>query len=131
MYSLECYLFQSCVCVVALYIPYVLLLRHTTFFALNRCYLAGGLLLSAILPAIILKPNYAYALPSYQFMEEIAPIMTRATSTVIDTGVSWSSINYVSILAMLYGTGVVYCFLRSIIAIARIIKLKSAGESLM
>src|SRR5690242_17913217 len=98
MYSLTSYLLQSCICIIALYIPYVLILRHTTFFTLNRGYLVGGLLLSFILPAIkIFKPIYVYTLPNYQFIEEIEPIITGSVPAAADHDVLSSSINYVFI----------------------------------
>lgn len=132
MYALGSYLLQSCVCLIALYIPYVLILRHTTFFTLNRCYLIGGLLLSFILPAIkITKPIYVYTIPDYQFIEEIEPMLTGSVQAVRNDGLSSSPIHYGLFLAALYAAGVLFNLLRSLLSIVRILKIKRQGNPLI
>ncbi len=72
MVSMALYLLKVCASVVAFYIPFMLVFKRTTFFAVNRMYLVLGLLLSFILPLYTgFTGIVPYAPASMPFMEPI------------------------------------------------------------
>ncbi len=128
MLSTGLFLIKSCVYVMAFYIPFILILKRTTFFTINRIYLVSGLLLSFILPlytGFITIPVYAQR--DLPFME---PIITKTESIIsLASQPAWS-LNFVALLIIFYLAGISIRLIILTFSIAGILKLKYQGEIL-
>jgi hypothetical protein len=112
----------------AFYIPFILILKHTTFFTINRIYLVSGLLLSFVLPlytGITTIPTYQG--PGFPFME---PIVTQTESVISLAREPAGSFNVVTLLIMLYVAGIAIRLILLSFSISGILKLKHQGEIL-
>lgn len=126
MISTSLYLVKSCVFVMAFYIPFILFLKKTTFFTINRIYLLLGLLLSFVLP---LYAGFAtissYSPPDLPFMEPIA----AQTELVISQASEPSGfLNISAFLIIIYWVGIAVRLIRLTFSITGIMKLKKQGE---
>ena len=110
----------------AFYIPFILILKRTTFFNINRIYLVLGLLLSFVFP---LYTGFAtissYARPDLPFME---PIVTQTELVISQATESNSSLNISALLCVSYLTGIAVRLIMLTLSIAGILKLKNQGE---
>ncbi|MEQ1587071.1 MAG: M56 family metallopeptidase, partial [Cyclobacteriaceae bacterium] len=122
------YLIKSCVYVMAFYIPFILILKRTTFFSINRIYLVSGLLLSFVLPLYTgLTAIPAYTPPDLPFME---PLVIQTESVISLSTKPASSLSFVSLLIIIYLAGIVIRVIRLAFSIRGILKLKQQGEIL-
>ncbi|WP_207432011.1 M56 family metallopeptidase [Sabulibacter ruber] len=103
--SLVSYLLESSVCLLAFYLLYFLLLRNETCFRYNRFYLLSATVVSFLLPFLELASfQKVVALPVT--VPSLTPYVVNAAieaRPVIDN----SPLSWVSVLLLLYGTGVV------------------------
>lgn len=122
------YLIKSCVYVIAFYIPFILILKRTTFFSINRIYLVSGLLLSFVLPLYTgLTSIPAYTPPDLPFME---PLVTQTESIISQASKPAGSLSIVTLLIIIYLAGIVIRVTRLAFSIGGILKLKQQGEIL-
>jgi hypothetical protein len=122
------YLIKSCVYLLAFYIPFILILKRTTFFTINRVYLVVGLLLSFVLPLYTGLTNIpVYTPPDLPFME---PIVTQTESVISRASEPVGSLNIVTLIIIFYLAGVAIRLILLTFSIAGILKLKQLGEML-
>jgi len=123
------YLIKSCAYLLAFYIPFILILKRTTFFTLNRVYLVSGLLLSLILPlytGLIKIP--AYTPPDLPFVE---PLLTQTESVITRASEPTGSLTLINLIVISYALGIAFRLIQLTFSIAGILKLKRQGESLV
>ncbi len=128
MLSIGLYLMKSCAYVIAFYIPYILILKHTTFFTANRIYLVTGLLLSFVFPlytGVAVIP--AYTPPEIPFME---PLVNQTESIISQVNNPAGSLNTVELLMIFYLAGIAIRLIQLTFSIAAVLKLKRQGEVL-
>jgi hypothetical protein len=122
MISISIYLIKSCAFIFAFYIPFVLILKRTTFFKINRIYLVLGLLFSFILPLYTgFAINSSYALPEFPLME---PIVTESELQILKASESSHSLNIALILFAIYVVGISVRLIKLTFSIIGILKLK-------
>lgn len=126
MLAIGLYLLKACVYVWAFYIPFILILKRTTFFTINRIYLVVGLLLSFILPLYTGLTNIpAYAPADLPFME---PLVTQTETVISRAKEPVESLNLVTLITIFYLAGVAIRLFRMSFSIASILKLKHQGD---
>lgn len=129
MVSISLYLLKSSAYVIAFYIPFILILKRTTFFALNRIYLVIGLLLSFILPLYTgVTTVMVYTPIDFPFME---PMVTQTDAAIALVSQPSDAVSLVAVLTIIYLMGIVFRLIVLSLSIASIIKLKQQGEVLM
>jgi murein DD-endopeptidase MepM/ murein hydrolase activator NlpD len=127
MHSTSLYLIKSCVYITAFYIPFILILKRTTFFNINRLYLVGGLLLSFFLPLCTgFTTISSYAPPDLPFME---PIVTQTELVISQTTESTDFLNTTTLLFIFYLIGIAVQLIRVTRSTAGILKLKKQSEN--
>lgn len=127
MVSMALYLLKACAYVVAFYIPFMLVFKRTTFFAVNRMYLVLGLLLSFILPLYTgFTGIVPYAPASMPFME---PITSQTESVISQATGSSSSSNIVALVVIFYLAGICIRLVRLTFSVLGVLKLKRRGEN--
>ncbi len=128
MVSISLYLLKSCVYVLAFYIPFILILKRTTFFTLNRIYLVAGLLFSFVLPLYTgFTTKKVYTPADFPFME---PIITQTESVISQVSKPSDSFSVVTVLMIIYLVGIAFQLIVLCLLIKGIIKLKRQGEVL-
>jgi hypothetical protein len=126
MVFISLYLLKSCAYVIAFYIPFILILKRTTFFTLNRIYLVAGLLLSFILPLYTAAATVMVYTPvDFPFME---PMVTQAESAISRVSQPSDSFSIVAGLMIIYLAGIIFRLIVLSLSISSIIKLKQQGE---
>lgn len=113
--------------VLAFYIPFILILKHTTFFKINRAYLVLGLLLSLVLPRFNgFSTVSPYTAPDLPFME---PITTQTELVISQASESFKSSELcISVLLLIfYGIGMAVRLIMLILSIKSTLKLKKEG----
>jgi murein DD-endopeptidase MepM/ murein hydrolase activator NlpD len=126
MLTIGFYLIKSCVYLLAFYIPFILVLKRTTFFTINRFYLMSGLLLSFILPlytGLIKIPTYVP--PELPLVE---PLFTHTESVITRASETTGSLTMVAFLVIIYTVGIAVRLIQLNVSIARIFKLKREGD---
>ncbi|MBX2962118.1 MAG: peptidoglycan DD-metalloendopeptidase family protein [Cyclobacteriaceae bacterium] len=110
----------------AFYIPFILILKRTTFFKMNRAYLVLGLLLSFVLPLYNgFTTISSYSPPDLPFME---PIVTQTELVISKAGESSGSLNKSVLLLAIYLFGIAVRLSILTLSIKGILKLKKSGE---
>ena len=116
------YLFKVSICLLVLYIPYLILFRNTTFFQVNRLYLLLALIFSFVIPTLeISQPAAVYSLvvdttsetSLAQYYDDF-----HAIESVKD------EMNYPLMLSLLYVAGALIFTLRLGFSVRAILKLK-------
>lgn len=126
MHASSLYLIKVSVYVLAFYIPFVLILRRTTFFNINRAYLIAGLLLSFALPFYTgFSVISSYTPSEHSFME---PILTQTELVISQATDSTGSISVSVLISILYAIGIGVRFVALAFSIANILKTKSHAE---
>jgi hypothetical protein len=120
------YLIKVCVYILAFYIPFVLFLKRTTFFDINRAYLILGLLLSFGLPVYTEYPAISSYTPTE--LPFVEPILTHTELIISQATESTGSINLNVILLILYMVGIGVRFVVLAFSVTEILKLKSQAE---
>ncbi len=127
MITLGLYLIKVCVCLVILYLPYVILFRKNTFFQANRLYLLSALISSFIIPVIEIPQGNAI-----HSVIELSSSKTSLNQYYDDFASAESfdsnSINYSMILSVLYFSGVLIFAGRLILSVRTILKIKRNSE---
>lgn len=128
MVTISLYLLKSCAYVLAFYIPFILILKRTTFFTLNRIYLVAGLLFSFVLPLYTgFTTVKVYQPADFPFME---PIVTQTESVISQVSAPSDSLSVVTVLLIIYLAGIAFRLIVLWLSITGIIKLKRQGEVL-
>lgn len=120
------YLIKVCAYILAFYCPFTLLLRHTTFFSLNRVFLVAGLLLSFALPL------YTGPVPShiYEPADLLVEPLIEQTVSVVSTASEPAGVGRIAtVLLAIYFPGVLVRLIRVFSSVVGIIRLKQQGES--
>lgn len=126
MFSIGVYLIKACVYAMAFYLPFALILKRSTFFAINRVYLVSGLILSFVLPLYTGPATIpSYAPPELPFME---PLMVQTESAISQATKTTGSLNIVDLIIILYLSGVVVRLVLLTSSVRSILKLKKKGE---
>ena len=116
------YLLKVSICLLVLYIPYLILFRKNTFFSANRFYLLLTLIFSFVIPTLDISKNttiysiVADASPEssiYQYYDDFNSI-----EPIND------SINYPLILTLLYFAGMLVFTVRLSLSVLAILKIK-------
>ena len=120
------YLLKVSICLLILYIPYLILFRNTTFFSANRFYLLLTLIFSFVIPTLDISKNttinsiVADASPAtifYQYYDDfnsIEPVNAE--------------INYPLMLSLLYFVGVLVFTVRPCLSVMGILKIKRNSD---
>ncbi len=111
------YLFEASVCMLLLYLPY-LMVRSNTFFNMNRFYLLFALIVSIVIPVF----NFAIMVPADQGIMQIILDPVTITNEKI-TGEAKSILSFKQIVFIGYLTGIFVCLVLFIIRIYQIIHL--------
>jgi Membrane proteins related to metalloendopeptidases len=122
------YLLKVSICIAVFYAFYWLLLRHWTFFLLNRVYLMLGLILSFVLPVIKLSLFQSHSIPGLSnividdwIYPEINFAVTKTASHDSNT------ISVSNVLTLIYWVGVIFLFFKLLFSIVRIKRLKKGS----
>ena len=120
------YLIKVCAYVLAFYCPFSLLLRHTTFFNMNRIFLVSGLLLSFVLPLYTGPvPHAIYKPASLPGMEPLF----ETTGSVVSTASEPGSLPDLTILLIaIYFIGVILRVIGVSVSVAGIMRLRRQGD---
>jgi Peptidase family M23 len=125
MSTFELFFVKASVCLIAFYVPYLLLLSRTTFFTANRYYLLAGVFLSFVLPLIII--------PSEGFVPQVihefyAPAFVVSTTypNQMDSEPS-TTLTLSSILWLAYFLGAAIQTLRFFLSIRNIFMIRKKG----
>jgi hypothetical protein len=128
MPSTGLYLIKSCAYIIAFYTPFILILKHTTFIAINRIYLVSGLLLSFVLPLYTGHTAIpGWAPPDFPF---IGPIIIQTGSVISPANEPFGSFTIVALFIIFYLVGIAIRLILLTSSIVRILKLKERGEIL-
>jgi len=109
------YLLQSAVTLSLLYLVYALFLSRDTFFAINRFYLAGSLVLSAVLPLFSFGDLAGQAFPQYSHILDTIVITPSNVSGAIGT-----HLGFFQALTVAYVTGAAIFLLRFAVQLAQL-----------
>lgn len=127
METILLYVIKAAVCLAILYIPYIFLLRHETFYRLNRYILVGIAIVSLIIPLLhISNPAFIQqwfeaknaAEVTVQVENDIATSNYIAETDV--TPIADSSFSITTILACIYLLGVVAMLIINIVIVSRL-----------
>lgn len=120
------YLVKVSICLLVLYIPYLVLFRNTTFFGANRLYLLLTLLFSFVIPTLEISQSTAV----YSIVAESTP--QTSLSHYYDDFSSIEAINhevnYSLILSWLYLAGVLLFTTRLGFSVVSILKIKRGAD---
>lgn len=123
------YILKVSICIIVFYTFYIFILRNYTFFLFNRIYLVSGLILSFIIPALnfsifegrsnntlsnIIHPFFIE--PEYEFLQP------QNLSNHAET------INYSTILSVIYFTGLFILFFKLLLSVTKIIRTVNNSE---
>jgi murein DD-endopeptidase MepM/ murein hydrolase activator NlpD len=123
------YLIKSCVYIIAFYIPFMIVLKRTTFFNVNRVYLVSGLLFSFVLPLYTGSETISqYAPKDLSLME---PIVAQTQLVISPTKESTGPVSTGTLLFIFYLVGIIVRLIMLALSIADILKLKKQGEILV
>ena len=119
------YLLKVSICLLILYIPYLILFRNTTFFAANRLYLLLSLIFSFVIPTLeISQSPTVYSIVVDSSSETSLSQYYDDFNSIESVN---SEINYPLILSLLYFTGVLIFSLRLGLSVMALIKIKRNG----
>jgi hypothetical protein len=125
----ELFLLKASICLLVLYLPYLVLFRRTTFFVANRVYLLSAILFSFILPLIEL-PTSEQFIPKAIF-EFYEPVLTQLSSTRIDSYPASKIFSLSLILMVIYFMGIAVHTVRLLLSIQYILKIKRHNKILI
>jgi hypothetical protein len=125
----ELFLLKASICLLVLYLPYLVIFRRTTFFVANRIYLLSAIIFSFILPLIKL-PTSEQFIPKAIF-EFYEPVFTQLPSTRIDSDSINKAISLSSILMVVYFMGIAFHTVRLLFSIQHILKIKRQNKILI
>jgi hypothetical protein len=129
MNAFAVYLVKASGCLVAFYVLYAVLFANKTFFSFNRAYLLFALIASLTIPAIsfsTLENQYAFdsASLSSSFFEP------ETHSKIENRQADADPVSIISVLKVLYITGVVLMIARFLFFIYKLIELKNKTQIL-
>lgn len=128
MVIISLYLLKSCAYLLAFYVPFIFILKRTTFFTVNRIYLVTGLLLSLVLPLYTgFTTIKVYTPADFPFME---PIIAQTESVISQVSKPSDSFSVVTVLTIIYLAGIAFRLIGLSLSIVSMIKLKQQGEVL-
>jgi murein DD-endopeptidase MepM/ murein hydrolase activator NlpD len=129
MVSFGIYLFKVSACLAVFYLLYSICFRNNTFFFLNRYYLLLGLIASFAIPLIKL-PAFTgdYVVILNDPFQNPLDSLPDSLITVENASSNVESISFVSVFMAIYLLGVTVMFIRLIIAINYILKIKANAE---
>ena len=124
------YILKVCICIIAFYAFYALVLRNSTFFLLNRLYLILGLFLSFIIPVLNIsifksQSNNAWSNIIYPLLMESEYELFQPqnfSNHVITT-------NYSMIFPIIYFTGISVLLFKLLFSTIRILRVRNHSES--
>jgi bla regulator protein blaR1 len=98
------YLLKSAGLMSIFYICYLLLLRNDTSFNLNRKYLLGGIIASAILPSLYFTKKVFVEIPEQTFYTHSQALPESISSSVSPTSNLWEVTGYLflAVVAFLF-----------------------------
>lgn len=119
------YLLKVSICLVILYIPYLILFRKNTFFAANRFYLLLTLIFSFVIPTLEISQSTAV----YSIVAESTP-ETALSHYYDDYSIETinSEVNYSLLLSWAYFIGALLFALRLGFSVVAILKIKRNSE---
>lgn len=109
------YLLQSALALSLLYLVYTLFLSRDTFFAVNRFYLVGSLILSALLPLFSFGTLAEQAFPRYSHLLDTIVITPSNVTGAVST-----HLGLFQALAVAYLTGAAIFLLRFLVQLAQL-----------
>lgn len=125
---LSLYLIKSCLYIMAFYLPFISVLKRTTFFNANRVYLVSGLILSLTLPLYNGSETISHYAPADLSLME--PIVARTQSVISSTKESTVAVSAGTLLFVFYLVGIMVRLTMLTLSVAGILKLKKQGEIL-
>jgi len=129
MIAFALYLLKVSVCLAAFYGLYLLLFRNNTFFGLNRAWLLAGLVISFVLPMVDLPLretrydviSFDSVISSFHESDDMGPFPKLRSDN--------RSIDYVSILSLIYTGGLIFVFSRFLLFTFGLIRIKNSSET--
>lgn len=115
------------ICTGVVYLLYIVFLKGTTFFRLNRFYLLGGLPVSFIVPLISLPLNFANRIESLPNLS-IQRIETEYFPLTFPQAENTFSLNGSLIIASIYGLGVLFLTIRFLYSIGELYRLRKTSR---
>ncbi|NOU19839.1 MAG: peptidoglycan DD-metalloendopeptidase family protein [Bacteroidales bacterium] len=124
------YLIKVSICLIVLYVFYITVLKHSTFFILNRIYLITGLLLSFTIPILKLS---IFEVQSSSMLSTISGIVSDEPEYLIFQSQTLSNgintINYPLVLTIIYFFGVSVLLFKLLLSISKVILVKGKVEN--
>lgn len=124
------YLLKVSICLIVLYVFYITVLKHSTFFTLNRIYLITGLLLSFTIPILKLS---IFEVQSSSVLSTISGIVSDEPEYLIFQPQNLSNgintINYPLVLTVIYFFGVSVLLFKLLLSISKVILVKGKAEN--
>lgn len=124
------FLLKASLCLMVFYLPYRLVLRHSTFFVANRIYLLAGLVLSFTIPVIRYSPvshlPVKVDLPFYHLREAISDQAAQTFDAPQET-----MADLTTWLLIIYTLGVMVSVVRIASTIIAIWRLQKQGEVIL
>jgi len=129
MIAFGSYLLKVSVCLAAFYGLYLLLFRTNTFFGLNRAWLLAGLVISFVLPMVDLSLretrydviSFDSVVSSFHESDDMGSFPKVRSDN--------RSIDYVSILSLIYIAGLIFVFSRFLFFTFGLIRIKNSSET--
>jgi bla regulator protein BlaR1 len=120
------YLLKVSICLLVLYIPYLVLFRKNTFFGANRLYLLLTLIFSFVIPMLeISQPTAVYSIVGESTPETSLSHYYDDFSSI---EVINHEVNYPLILSWVYLVGVLFFTIRLGFSVIGILKIKRGAD---
>jgi hypothetical protein len=123
------YTLKVSICLAVFYIFFIAVLKHSTFFMLNRVYLITGLLLSFTIPILkfsIFTVRSSSVISTVVGIISIEPENTFFQPQNLANGTT--TISFPMIMSVIYIAGVLVLFLKLLLSIIRVIRTKNNAE---
>lgn len=120
------YLLKVSICIVVFYIFYILALKNSTFFKLNRLYLVSCLVFSFVIPILNLSifnttSNKVISTIIYPYINVPDYYVFENTKTIAPE----TAINWLLVFSSIYFTGIAILFIRLLFSIKSIVMLRN------
>ena len=120
------YLLKVSICLLVLYIPYLILFRKNTFFGANRLYLLLTLIFSFVIPTLEISQSTAV----YSIVAESTPgtSLSHYYDDFNSIEAVYHEVNYPLILSWVYLAGVLVFTIRLGFSVVSILKIKRGAD---
>lgn len=124
------YLLKTSICIAVFYLFYLLVLRNSTYFLLNRLYLVGGLLLSFVIP--VLHVSIFKSQSNNAFLTMLHPVSIGPDNDFFQPQNQLNhvhSITLFQVLSVIYFIGIAFLFFKLLFSSIRIVSILKNAET--